>query len=213
MARKPVVGLIGGIGSGKSRVAAEFARRGAVIIAGDQLGHEALRQPAVKEQIVGRWGKGVLDDKGEIDRRKIAGIVFASQAELRALEGMTFPWIERGIEQGIRQAREDPGVALVVLDAAVLLEAGWNRYCDRLVYVHAPRAQRLARVAAQRGWTAKEVDARARAQMPLADKVSRADDVVDNSRSPEETARQVEALLRRWGLAPDDGPARAARSP
>ena len=55
MARKPVVGLIGGIGSGKSRVAAEFARRGAVIIAGDQLGHEALRQPAVKEQIVGRW--------------------------------------------------------------------------------------------------------------------------------------------------------------
>ena len=65
-----------------------------------------------------------------------------------------------------------------------MLEAGWNKVCDRLVYVHAPRAQRLARVAAQRGWTAKEVDARASAQMPLTDKVSRADDVIDNSRSP-----------------------------
>jgi dephospho-CoA kinase len=199
---KPVVGLIGGIGSGKSRVAAEFARRGAVILAGDQLGHEALLQSAVKEQVAERWGEGVFDDRGEIDRRKVARIVFADRDELRALEVMTFPWIERGIELGVRQAREDPGVALVVLDAAVLLEAGWNRYCDRLVYVHAPRAQRLARVAAQRGWTAKEVDARARAQMPLTDKVSRADDVIDNSRSPAETARQVDDLLRRWGVGP-----------
>jgi dephospho-CoA kinase len=205
MARKPVVGLIGGIGSGKSRVAAEFARLGAVIIAGDQLGHEALRQPAVKEQVVRRWGAGVLDEKGEIDRRQLGRIVFADRAELRALEGMTFPWIERGIEQGIRQAREDPRVALVVLDAAVLLEAGWNRYCDWLVYVHAPRAQRLARVAAQRGWTAKEVDARASAQTTLTDKVSRADDVIDNSRSPAETARQAEDLLRRWGVDPVPG--------
>jgi len=203
--RKPVIGLIGGIGSGKSRVAAEFVRRGAVIIAGDQLGHDALLQSAVKEQVAERWGEGVFDDRGEIDRRKVARLVFADGDELRALEAMTFPWIERGIEQGVRQAREDPGVALVVLDAAVLLEAGWNRYCDRLVYVHAPRAQRLARVAAQRGWTAKEVDARASAQMTLTEKVSRADDVIDNSRSPAETARQVDDLLRRWGADPGPG--------
>jgi dephospho-CoA kinase len=199
---KLVIGLIGGIGSGKSLVAAEFARRGAAIIAGDQLGHQALRQPAVKEQVVKRWGKGMLDDSGEIDRRKLGRVVFADQKELRALEGITFPWIERGIEDGIRTARADPQAALVVLDAAVLLEAGWNRYCDRIVYVHAPRARRLERVARQRGWSEKEVDARARAQWPLTDKVSRADDVVDNSRSPAETARQVQALLGCWGLGP-----------
>ena len=198
--RKPVLGLIGGIGSGKSRVAAEFARRGAVIIAGDQIGHEALRQPAVKEQVVGRWGTGLLDEKGEIDRRKLARIVFADDSELRALEGMTFPWIERGIVQGIHQAQDDPRVRLVVLDAAILLEAGWNRYCDRLIYVDAPETQRLARVAAQRGWSAKEVEARSRAQLSLIDKRRRADDVIDNSRSPEETAVQVENLLRNWGV-------------
>jgi dephospho-CoA kinase len=200
MKSKPVIGLIGGIGSGKSRVAAESARRGAVIIAGDQLGHEALRQPAVKEQVVGRWGTGLLDENGEIDRRKLARIVFADASELRALEGMTFPWIESGIAQGIRQAQDDPKVRLVVLDAAILLEAGWNRYCDRLVYVDAPDAQRLARVAAQRGWSAKEVEARTRAQLPLADKRRRADDVIDNSRSTEETAVQVDNLLRKWGV-------------
>ena len=202
---KLVLGLIGGIGSGKSRVAAEFARRGAVIIAGDQLGHEALRQPAVKEQVRQRWGEGVFDANSEVDRRQLGRIVFTDEAELRALEAMTFPWIERGIEQGIHQAQANPQSALVVLDAAILLEAGWNRYCDRLVYVHAPRAQRLARVAEQRGWTAKEVDARARAQLPLAEKVRRADDVVDNSGSPEETARQVESLLGRWGVEPGPG--------
>jgi dephospho-CoA kinase len=199
---KLVIGLIGGIGSGKSLVAAELARRGAVIVAGDQLGHQALRQPAVKEQVVRRWGPGVLDEPGEIDRRKLGRVVFADRKELKALEGMTFPWIERGIEEGILTARDDPRAVLIVLDAAVLLEAGWNRYCDRIVYVHAPRALRLDRVARQRGWSEKEVDARARAQWPLTDKVSRADDVVDNSRSPEETARQVEALLRRWGTGP-----------
>ncbi len=208
---KPVVGLIGGIGSGKSRVAAEFARRGAVIIAGDQLGHEALRQPAAKEEIVRRWGNRVLDDNGEIDRRKLGRVVFADRAELKTLEAISFPWIERGIEEGIRRARADEGVALVVLDAAILLEAGWNRFCDRIVYVHTPRALRLARVAAQRGWSPKEVDARSRAQLSLTEKVSRADDVVDNSGSPEETARQVETLLRRWGLNPQGGP--PARSP
>jgi dephospho-CoA kinase len=202
MGRKPVIGLIGGIGSGKSRVAAEFARRGARVIAGDQLGHEALRQPDVKEQVAARWGRDVFDAQGEVDRRRLARIVFAEPAELRALEAMTFPWIEGRIAEEVAAARADAAVRFVVLDAAVLLEAGWNRYCDRLVYVDAPRDVRHRRVAEQRGWTAKEVEARTTAQMPLTDKVSRADDVVDNSRSAEETARRVDELLRQWGLFP-----------
>ncbi len=196
--RKPVVGLIGGIGSGKSRVAAEFARHGARVIVGDQLGHEALRQPAVKEQIAARWGRDVFDAAGEVDRRRLARIVFADPAELRALEALTFPWIERRLAEEIVLARQDPAVRLIVVDAAVLLEAGWNRCCDRVVYVHAPRAVRHRRVAEQRGWTAKEVEARANSQMSLTDKVTRADDVVDNSGPAEEMAPRVDELLRQW---------------
>ncbi|HYT94945.1 MAG TPA: dephospho-CoA kinase [Gemmataceae bacterium] len=198
--QKPVIGLIGGIGSGKSRVAAEFARRGARIIAGDQLGHEALRQPDVKARVVERWGPDVLDADGEVNRRKVAAIVFADTAQLRGLEAIVFPWIESRIAEEIARAQQDPAVALILLDAAVLLEAGWNKHCDWIVYVHTPRDTRLARLASQRGWTAKEVDARANAQLPLTEKVTRADFVVDNSGPLEATARQVDDLLRQWGV-------------
>ncbi|HXG11235.1 MAG TPA: dephospho-CoA kinase [Gemmataceae bacterium] len=196
---KPVVGLIGGIGSGKSRVAAEFARHGGRVVSGDQAGHEALRQPAIRDQVVRRWGPQVLDEQGEVDRRKLGAIVFADAKERRALEAMVFPWIERRLQEQVAEAVADPAVTLVVLDAAIMLEAGWNKLCDRLVYVHAPREVRLQRLAQQRGWTEKEVAARENAQLSLTEKRSRADYVVDNSGSPEDLARQVDDLLRRWG--------------
>ncbi|HEV3258859.1 MAG TPA: dephospho-CoA kinase [Gemmataceae bacterium] len=197
---KPVVGLVGGMGSGKSHVATEFARRGARVISGDELGHEGLRQPEIRDQVVRRWGPAVLDGDGIIDRRKLGSMVFADPAERRALEGLLFPWIERRFREEIAAAEKDPAVPLVVLDAAIMLEAGWSRVCDRLVYIHAPRDVRLRRLAEQRGWTTKEVTARESAQMSLSEKASRADYAVDNSGSPGQLARQVENLLRDWGL-------------
>jgi dephospho-CoA kinase len=198
---KPVIGLIGGIGSGKSRVAEEFTRRGARVIAGDKLGHEALRQADVRSRVVEQWGEEVLGSDGEVDRKKLGAIVFADAAELRALEALVFPYIERRIVEEITAARQDPAVALVLLDAAVLLEAGWNRHCDWLVYVDAPPQLRYQRLAEQRGWTAKEVETREKQQLSLTDKRNRADFVIDNSGPPEEMARQVDDLLRQWGLA------------
>src|SRR5262249_20169155 len=152
------IGLIGGIGSGKSRVAAELVRHGAKVIAGDQLGHEALRQPAIREQIVRRWGEKILTPEGEIDRKKVGAIVFADTEELRALEALSFPWIERRMDEEIAAAQADPKVALVVLDAAILLEAGWDHRCDGIVFVDAPREVRLERLLEQRRWTEKEVE-------------------------------------------------------
>src|SRR5579883_3248104 len=86
--RTPVIGLIGGIGSGKSRIAAALAQRGARIISGDELGHQALRQPAIRERILQRWGAELLDEHGEIQRRRLGAIVFRDPAELRALEAL-----------------------------------------------------------------------------------------------------------------------------
>jgi dephospho-CoA kinase len=207
MSRKLVIGLIGGIGSGKSTVAQAFARRGGRVIVADALGHEALRQPEIRARVVGRWGPRVLDEAGEVSRRKVAGIVFAktpqARDELRALESLVFPWIGRRIGEEIATARSDPGTRLIVLDAAVMLEAGWNNVCDRIVYVHAPREVRLRRLAEGRGLGPKEVEQREGAQLSLTEKATRADDAVDNSGSPEETRRQVDDLLCRWGLAAD----------
>jgi dephospho-CoA kinase len=197
---KFVVGLIGGIGSGKSRVADAFVRRGARVVSGDEAGHEALRQPEVIAWAEQRWGRSVLDGQGNIVRSKVAAIVFQDPEERKALERVVFPWIGARLKQQLDEGARDPAVQLLVLDAAVLLEAGWNRWCDRIVYVHAPREMRLQRLAEQRGWTEKEVAARERAQLSLAEKASRADDAVDNSGSPEQTDQQVDALWRRWGL-------------
>src|SRR3954462_15623144 len=90
---KPVIGLVGGIGAGKSRVSAALARRGGRVVAGDPAGHAALRQPVVRQQIVDRWGPGVLGPDGEIDRGKLGAVVFADESERRVLEAIVQPWI------------------------------------------------------------------------------------------------------------------------
>jgi dephospho-CoA kinase len=190
---KPVLGLIGGIGSGKSTVAAEFAKCGAAVIAGDQLGHEALREPSIKEKVLARWGKGIETD-GEIDRRKLGRIVFADPAERRELEALVHPEIKRRIEEEIQKAQANPRVTVIVLDAAIMLEAGWTGPCDALVFVDAPREIRLARLA-QRGLSAKDLEAREQAQMPLEEKKRRADYVIENVGSVGEVALQVQKLL------------------
>jgi dephospho-CoA kinase len=194
--RKVVIGLIGGMGSGKSRVAAELLRLGARVISGDELGHEALQQPDTINQVVQRVGTEVLDDHGRIDRRVLGKIVFADAAQLQALEKLVFPYIQRRIREQIGQFESSLEGRWAVLDAAVMLEAGWDDACDVIVFVHAPRAVRRQRLAEQRGWTAEEVEARERAQFPLAEKISRADYVLDNSGTSEETVQQIDDLLR-----------------
>jgi dephospho-CoA kinase len=198
--RKLVIGLIGGMGSGKSTIAELFARRGARVISGDRAGHEALRQPDIRQRIVERWGRQLLDEQGEIERRQLGRIVFADRGERQALEAMVFPWIERRLREQIAGAAADPDVRLILLDAAIMLEAGWDRVCDRLVFVEAPRDDRLRRLSAQRGWTEKEVEDRENSQMSLDEKRRRADAVIANTGTLKDLGRQVDDFLCRWGI-------------
>jgi len=200
---KPVIGLIGGMGSGKSAVASELARRGARVISGDDLGHQALGQADIRAHVVERWGERVLDPEGKIDRRRLAAIVFADPRVREALEALVHPWIEERIKAEVENARTDPNVKIVVLDAAIMLEAGWGRLCDRLVYVDAPEELRRRRVAEQRGWTATDMAAREEAQLPLTEKRAAADHVLDNSAGLAHLERQVDELVRLWGVAPE----------
>ncbi len=201
-----VVGLLGGIGSGKSEVARLLREAGAVILSGDALGHEALRQAELKGRIVERFGKGILDDKGEIERRKLGCIVFSSLDERRALEEIVHPWIKRRLSEELAVARGRPDVPLIVVDAAIMLEAGWDELCDELVFVEVPRALRLERIRRQRGWTEKEVDAREQAQLPLTEKAQRANTIVTNAGSPDDLRHQLLALLERWGVSLPESP-------
>ena len=152
----------------------------------------------------------MLDDKGEVQRRLLAAVVFADPEELKALEAMVHPWIKTRIRAEVDAARADALVRLIVLDAAVMLEAGWHDVCDRLVFIDAPRDARRRRVAEQRGWKAEDLEAREAAQLPLTAKAAHADHTIDNSASLEHLERQVDELVRRWGRA--DEPTPAARS-
>ena len=197
---KPIIGLIGGIGSGKTAVAAEFARLGAAVISGDQLGHEALRQPEIRAKVIERFGAEIAKENSDIDRRKLGAIVFGNVSQLRELEKIVFPWIENGLAEQVAAAQHDPAVTLIVVDAAVMLEAGWEKYCDKIIFVDAPKEQRLARLRMQRRWTEKEVEARSVTQMSLKEKSARADATIDNSGLPADSAVQINQLLKRWSF-------------
>lgn len=194
------LGIVGGIGSGKSLVAEAFRKHAGYLIPADQLGHEALRQADIRSRAVERWGTGILNEHGEADRQKIGAIVFASADELRALEVMVFPYIEKRIEEEIAQARCQPDVKFIILDAAILLETGWQRNCDKVVFVDAPREVRLARLREKRGWSEQEVNRREAVQMPLDEKKRHADAVIVNDAGPDKVARQVQDLLVQWRI-------------
>ncbi len=183
------LGIIGGIGSGKSAVAALFGQLGAGVIDADALGHRVLRFPEVRDEIRKRWGDAVFDTDGELNRYEIAKRVFAAtesgRRELEFLTLLTHPRIKHEIDTELRRLREN-GATVAVLDAALLLETDWKTSVDRIVFVDTPRSIRLQRVR-QRGWTEAQFDAREAAQLPLEAKKKQADWVVDNSRFLPET--------------------------
>ena len=193
-----VLGLLGGVSSGKSLVAHHLAALGAVVFDADQAAHEALRDPDVEVAIRARWGDGVFDAGGRVDRAAVAEIVFSPSEEgpgdRRFLEALVHPRVERRFRKELKQlaAARRPAA---VLDAALLLEVGWDRLCNVLIFVDSPRALRAERARA-RGWDARELALREAVQWPLEQKRQRADFVIDNSGSITETRAQVERLWR-----------------
>jgi len=199
--RKLVIGLVGGIGAGKSLVAAALSKYGGHIVAADPLGHEALEEPEILERIADAFaGRDILTPDGQVDRKKLGQIVFPSPVERSRLEHLVHPFIEERIREEIYKAEGDPAVQFIILDAAIMLEAGWDEVCDKLIFVDAPRTVRLARVQSQRGWTDQELANREAVQMPNEKKKQRADAVIDNGGTPEATTRQVDELAKRWEL-------------
>lgn len=189
-----LIGILGGVASGKSLVAGELARLGAGWLDADLAGHEVLRLPQIEDAVRRRWGREVFGPDGRIDRSRLARLVFADPPdgprERKHLEQLTHPEIGRLLG---RQAEclAGSGKVAAVLDAPLLLEAGWDRLCRKLVFVDAPRPARLRRALA-RGWSEEDFAAREEAQESLDFKRQRADVVLDNSGSPEQTQAQVE---------------------
>lgn len=188
-------GLTGGIASGKSTVAGMLEGLGAKTIDADRVGHELLRshEPAYHE-IVQRFGAAILNSAGEIDRRLLGANVFADPQKLRELNAIVHPRIiARTEELAARFQAEDPR-AVVVIDAALIFEAGIGSRFRKVIVAWCRPEQQVARLMAKMGVSREEAESRIAAQMPVDEKRSRADYLIDCSGSKEETRAQVEAL-------------------
>lgn len=190
-----LVGLTGGIASGKSTVSRQLAALGCHVIDADALAREVVApgEPAW-QAIVESFGPEVLQPDGALDRARLGALVFADAEKRRRLEAITHPAIQarRQALLGELAARGFDG--LVVQDAALLVEVGAHRHVDRLVVVYATREVQLERLMRRDGLDRAEAERRLASQMPLAEKVRLAHYVIDNSNGPEETAAQVRAV-------------------
>ena len=185
-------GLTGGAASGKSTVARMFQDLGARIIDADRLGHEMLRSssPAYAE-ILRQFGKEILDDSGEIDRSRLGRIVFCDPGRLQQLNAIVHPRIIARVEDLAAQYHAAEPGAVILVDAALIFEAGIGGRFDKVVVAWCRPEQQIERLMAKSGLTREEAERRIAAQMPAEEKRRRADYLIDCSGSLESTREQV----------------------
>ena len=211
-----VLGLTGGIASGKSTVASMLHQRGAAIIDADKLGHRVLEPGSAGwAAIVEAFGPEIVSENGEIDRRRLGAVVFSDAAQRARLNAISHPRIRAMALEEIATLRARGDVDVAVVDAALLFEGKWDDFCDEVWVVYAPEDVAVARLVARNGLTVDEARERLRAQLPIEEKRARGDVVIENNGSLADLRAQVDqawaGLLRRArGEAP---PLRQAGAP
>ena len=181
--RKAIIGLVGGIGSGKSTVARMLAEAGAAVIDADALAHDLLNRSDIVKQLRSWWGDSVFNEAGKIDRRKVGDLAFSDANQRRRLEELIHPHVCRERLRLIEQYESDARCRFIVLDSPLLLEAGLDRDCEAIVFVDSSDEVRKSRVQRTRGWQSSEWIAREKSQITLDKKRKKADYVVANNSS------------------------------
>ena len=178
--KKPViVGLLGGLGSGKTATAQIFKAYGFAIFDADATVHELLDTKQIQDQIKNTFGHSVINmHTNKIDKKKLAQIVFSCKGALKKLTDILHPLVIKRFEEFLQDAVDK--FRGIVLDAPLLLEAGMDRFCTHLIFIDTPLQQRIKR-ASKRGITEQELLKRESFQLPLSEKRQRADLVIDNS--------------------------------
>ena len=196
----PTIALIGGIGSGKSAVANKVkSLRPVKVIDADQIGHEVLEFPEVQRKIREQFGNSLFNDQEKVERSQLAKIVFGEskkhQDSLKRLEELVHPEIHRRLEQEILSARATEQVDAILIDAAVILEAGWKDLCDQIVFIECPFEQRLKRVIQNRDWSSAELEKREKQQLPLSEKQKLTHYTIHNDRDLEAAAQELSSFI------------------
>ncbi|MBN1391512.1 MAG: dephospho-CoA kinase [Sedimentisphaerales bacterium] len=189
--RKTIIGILGGVGAGKSAVAAEFGKLGCAVIDADAIAHKVLNKPVVRMKVADRFGKGLLNFKGQIKRKELAEIVFADAKKLAALNRIIHPLVFERVGKRIKEANGKKRVKAIVLDMPLLMEAGWAKRCDKLIFVDC-KAKIRAKRAEKYGILGKnELKNREKFQISLDKKKAIADNTIDNNSGFSALAGQV----------------------
>ena len=194
-----VLGLVGGVAAGKSHVAGELVRLGAVSINADEIGHQVLMRPAVIDQLAALFGPRIIAPDRSIDRRELGALVFgADVANIRRrqqLEQIVHPLIRASAAQQLQELKESIAPPkIVVIDAPLLLEADWAHLCDAILFIDTPLQLRQARAQA-RGWDIEQFRNREAAQLPLEEKKQQATHIIAGDAKPSELARQLQRIV------------------
>ncbi len=205
------IGLTGGIGSGKSAVVGMLRDLGVPVVEADDVARDVVRpnEPAWRE-IVETFGPEILQENGEIDRARLAALVFADPERLARLNSIVHPRVLAALDRWLVDRKRE-GASIAVVEAPLLYESGYAARLDRVAVVFCRPEQQLERLTA-RGMSPEDAESRIAAQMPPKEKERLADDRIDNSGSLEETRRQVTLLVEKWKRLPQPGEARESRA-
>ena len=192
---KPIIGLAGGIGSGKTAIARMLETLGGRVIDFDRLAHAELSEPDVLKTLLDWWGTSIVSPGGDVDRGAIADIVFNDPAQLQRLEDLLYPRLMQRSEVLLAAAEAEPMVKAMVFDAPKLFEAGLDRLCDSVIFVDTLMSDRLHHVEKNRGWSERELIRRENQQTPLDQKRASADYVIVNHAGLDELREQVKRVF------------------
>jgi dephospho-CoA kinase len=189
-----VIGLTGGIGTGKTEVTRVLQELGAVVIESDRVAHQSY-EPGTEahKTIVSRFGERVLGDSGLIDRKVLGEIVFSDPVRLKELEVLVLPATHKLIETALGDEKKR-GTKVVVIEVAKLYENGWDHFADTVWTVEAPEEQAVKRVAQRSGLSESDIKARIAVQMTSDERVERADTVIENNTTLEDLRNQISKL-------------------
>lgn len=193
--KKPIIGIIGGIASGKSTVAAEFGKLGCAVISADAIAHDLLTEEPVRDRVCELFGREILQPDGRIDRRKLARLVFSDQAKLAALNKVIHPRVLQRTEELIAKYNQCAHAKAIVLDMPLLIEVGWADRCDRLIFVKCDRQRRADRVQHTGLMDERDVEIRENFQISVDKKAELADNTIDNNSDFLTLVRQIQDIF------------------
>lgn len=191
LVKKPVIGILGGICSGKSTVAAEFAKLGCKVIDADEIAKKLIEKRNIKEKIAASFGQDILNKQGKIDRRKLAGVVFSDGDKLSLLNSIIHPPVLTRIEQLIKRYNRQKRTRAIVLDMPLLAEVGWANRCNRLIFVDCKQKLRLKRAKKKGIFNRNQLKKRENFQISLDRKTEISDNAINNNFDFRALAKQV----------------------